>query len=543
MTEPLPWDALASRVPHTDPIELQRQAGLWAAGLVNEFAAGGASLLSFGPLKFDALEALRAQFVMRGGTALAHAETLTRLGDQLPPNARLAGKDALEAARVARALGQAGVEASGVPMKERWPGAAGWQAKHVLGSARRSRAAAAPREPSFCVMLPRMPGHLADLVPVARELTRSGHRTVLATDALEHEVVSAGLLWASSSNVRSRHFASALAQLARLAQRALAAETRLGELPLPLTQHLAFRVVTENLAPLAELASGVIRLLNDYQPRVLVVGNPYTMEGRAAALLAQSAGVRTSSIEHGSIFAHDPYWERCLVDQVLVWGEPSARALISSGVRPGSVRVVGAPRLDAFVHARGTRPPAVLVASSGGGDQVSHTEHAKFVDTVYSAASSTQDISWVVKLHPKDDPGIYAAAAARHPRAQVSVVRGERARAGTEIFEFLARAGVLVTVVSTTALDAMAVGVPVIAVTADVPARRARIEFLARETATRVETATELAAAVRAKIESGPDSTDQRAAAYASEHYANRGQAAERAAQALLALTEPSGSP
>jgi hypothetical protein len=407
--------------------------------------------------------------------------------------------------------------------------------------------AAMPRAPIAVLAVPRTSGHLLDQLPVARGLAARGARVVFAlpdealVDATRAQGFEAVLLARVSGHGAPGPIA--VRRLRRDLVRAIARGPGARSEGFTPDERSALCAAThaglrENLNVALRAASGLAFLLDTLRPRLVLPGNPYTMEGRIAAMLAKVRGIPSAALEHGSIFPEDPIWQECVVDRVCAWGEPSRRALQSCGVGEERIAVTGAPRLDPVVHAASAaRPPSVLVATSGAGDQVSAETHQRFIEWLYQAAAAVPEARFVVKLHRKDRPELYAAARAHHPGAQVEVVVADRKRFGGDIFEYLRGARALVTLYSTAALDAMVVGVPVItAVPGPVPRG---IEFLERGCTRDAASAAALAAEIRRAWAGEPAPTSDAAArAYAAEHYAHLGQAAEATAASLASLLE-----
>jgi CDP-glycerol glycerophosphotransferase (TagB/SpsB family) len=129
----------------------------------------------------------------------------------------------------------------------------------------------------------------------------------------------------------------------------------------------------------------------------------------------------------------------------------------------------------------------------------------------------------------------------------VTVCTSNPDRAGVEIYDYLAEAAALVTVISSTALDAMAVDVPVISVLLDADVTRARmerIEFLARKTVKCVASAQELSQAVIRLVSHGADSEIQsNARSYANEQFHHRGRSSVQSADEIIALCGGSAAP
>lgn len=406
--------------------------------------------------------------------------------------------------------------------------------------------------------VPRMPGHLADLLPLAEALRReAGLETAFALvdPQLVDRVVKAGFdvrpLLPSDASARAllrRELPTARRQLRSLLDRP---DTRPDDFD-P-TEHACLvkqtrQVLDVWLDKTLLAAMGTRRLMDQYSPRVVLVGNPYTHVGRVAMQVARGRSVPTTAVEHGTIFPNDPAWHDCPIDKMFVWGEPSRRALLTNGLSDRQIAVTGAPRHDVVFKQFVKGPwnpeatPTILVASSGPGGMVSHPRFQAFIQLLYEAADLAPEIEWVVKLHKKDRAEFYAAVRPEgHPRVRIE--RGDRERYGLDIYDYLQAARALVTISSSSALDAMVVDVPVISVDVWPEGQRpAGIEFLERCCTTGVRTAVELAAAARKAWNGDHDPAVLQAAQdYANDHFANRGAAAHAIVRQLQDLIKSAG--
>jgi hypothetical protein len=308
------------------------------------------------------------------------------------------------------------------------------------------------------------------------------------------------------------------------------------------------RIVGDAASEVLATASGVSRAVRRIKPRGVLVGNPYVFEGSAAGRIAQSCGVPVAALEHGSIFPDDPNWRYAPIDLVCTWGEPSRRALLDCGVSDERIRVTGAPRHDEiFLAAKRFKLPLdqrpfILVAVGGPGDNVSLEQHRKFIRMLYEAADLAPDVHFTVKLHKGDRLEHYPpTGVGPHPR--VTVVPNDGARDGLNIFDYLAKARAVVTILSTVASEAMALELPVITVQIWNSGNSLKgVEFLDRNCTRRVRTAEELAREAEAAWRGEPrPEVDAEAERYGAEHFVNRGRAAEAAAEALTSLVSTKG--
>jgi hypothetical protein len=501
----------------TAAIVFQRRADAWLNQVRDEAAEAGVSPFDYDGLRLDPLDAMRLQLNIENGSLLASDGK--SLDGVRGVRERLAGWMYYLRRRI------------GVPRL------------HVAAGAR-----------TAWLALPRQPAHLSDMLPVARHLrvTQSVETVFGVCDRrmvarIRDEgfgvfgLYSGGRLAEIAARPIIRRYRSDLGRLLERMTPALEA-----------SRHRALaenteRIVGELLGEVLSTASAVRRALLRIRPRGVLVGNPYVFEGAVACRTAAAHGVPAATIEHGSIFPDDPSWRHCPVDLVCTWGEPSRRALEACGVPVERIRVTGAPRHDEiFLKARQfdlprDERPFILVAIGGPGDNVSLEQHRRFIRILYAAADAAPSVRWVVKLHKRDRMEHYPPpGAGPHPR--ITVVPNDFARDGLNIFDYLAKARAVVTILSTVASEAMALGLPVISVDIWHPGRSIQgIEFLDRECTRRVRTAEELARAAEYAWRGDPNpEVDGEAERYAREHFVNRGRAAEAAADALTALV---GSP
>jgi UDP-N-acetylglucosamine 2-epimerase len=290
-------------------------------------------------------------------------------------------------------------------------------------------------------------------------------------------------------------------------------------------------------------------------PRVLVVGNDLTTEGRTAALRARDRGLPTACQMHGNVTGN-PIQGRHVVDRFLLYGEASRAAVLEYGADPDRLVVTGAPyrteqagrsdqvdpAIARFLGLR-TGQPWVLVATSGGGHLVSHTHHLQMIEAVTRLSAELPDVAVVAKLHPKDDPALYAAVAARIPESRLRVATRATPDLPREIWSWLQGCPLVLTSGSTVAIESMAVDVPVL--TMDFADELSHIDFIAAGATTHVRDASTLTETVRRLLQTAPQASEvrQRAQTFVASVYASTGaEAARRDAQVLFELADGPGS-
>lgn len=336
------------------------------------------------------------------------------------------------------------------------------------------------------VFWPREPTHVASQLPVASELVRRGRRCLFVTSPPS----LFGLLHARGAKVL--HPASVwrrdLAAARRQGQQAATATERDPGVELPAASGFAageaLGVLGRELAvqgpevAVAEAAAEAV--LDRLAPRLLVVGNDLTLEGRVATRVAQRRGIATAAIMHG-LLAREAIESRHVVDRFLLFGRGSHELLVEIGLPPGRLVVTGSPQLEAQLAAstaaqRGTRSavidrrlglrsarPRFLVATSGAGHSVSQQHHREFIAALGKVAASHPQADFLIKLHRKDRPELYAELGDRARAPNVRIVAG-RSDLPASILDWIAGSTAVITAASTVALEAMVLGVPVITV-------------------------------------------------------------------------------
>jgi hypothetical protein len=548
------WAQVCTEFRTPPVVEFQRPANAWL-----KETRGNARISELLPLRAAGVEAdifdqLRSPFLLLAGSSLSALHQIRELLSVYPLNRHeLVNLSPLPGFQIAwrtyqsETMGSRAVTSPGRPSIYSRLHSQAYQWKREAQRRRLPRRIQLDNRP-VVLAVPRLDGQITDMLPVTEKLsTKHGIQTVFALvdSRLEGRIKQEGYPYVGLFNAPWNERRAAHREARRVLEQttALLARVSIDHAPDPVTapvlKEALIEVLQQELRDAIQLNFSVVRLIQDLNPVLILAGNPYTQEGRVATKVGEQMGVKTVAMEHGTIFPNSPVWDECTLDAVCVWGEPSRRALLSSGLDDQQIRVTGAPRYDVIFR---DRPEAsqltfVLVATSGAGDQVNLSQHQGFIRTLYDAADMAPEIQWLVKLHPKDREELYRVGEGpSHPRVQV--VRAEGGVSGLGIFEYLRRAKALVTISSSSALDAMAVDVPVISVNVWPESKSFRgVEFLERRCTRAVRTAAELAAEVRKAWNDQVDPvTQQAASAYAAEHFVNRGNAAQAVAEELVAL-------
>ena len=221
----------------------------------------------------------------------------------------------------------------------------------------------------------------------------------------------------------------------------------------------------------------------------------------------------------------------------LLFDEHAARHLATAGrFPPATLAVTGSARLDDLAASiRGLTPEdaARVRRDTGAGESralvlfaAKEREARPFLPALVEAVREMPDVHLVIKPHPAETPEVYAAAAAGAPNVHV-------AGSGALLPELLAAARALVTVNSTVAIDALALGVPSVVI--GLPNNLT--PFVDAGLMAGAGPAAEIRAAL-AKVLYDKEFRSRIEAA-AGHEAQGRGQAAARSAEAILALARP----
>jgi hypothetical protein len=225
--------------------------------------------------------------------------------------------------------------------------------------------------------------------------------------------------------------------------------------------------------------------LDALRPRVAITYAEAGGSGRALVLEARRRGIPVAGLQHGFIYRH---WLNYLheademapspgnrsdrgfprPDLTLVFDQFAARHLADAGrFPPGSIAVVGSPKLDAFVETARQMDEvarAALRASVGAGPgqhlvvvATKYTQIAGAFGGLIEAVGRMTDVRLVIKCHPAETAAPYEQAAAGCRNVTIAPASADLAR-------LVASAALLVTVNSTAAIEAMPLDVPALVV-------------------------------------------------------------------------------
>lgn len=273
---------------------------------------------------------------------------------------------------------------------------------------------------------------------------------------------------------------------------------------------------------------------------VVVTSNDTSQVGQTLAFACRRLEVPCVYVQHG-IVPFDPYAIAGRADVLLIWGEISRQAFNRLGNRSEQLRLTGAAQYDRFFSGGDVAPlpssfrakpaaPLVVFTSQPPARGVPESVYRRTVRAVLQTVKTVSDVEIVIKLHPIEAPDVInelvkeAGIAAR-------VVKECDTRS------LLKAADVVITQYSTTGLEALLLGKPL--VTINLSGEPDRAPYALAGAAVGVYSPGELADAVRRCLDHAETRgrlAEQREI-FLREMFASRdGSASGRCAQEILAV-------
>jgi hypothetical protein len=204
------------------------------------------------------------------------------------------------------------------------------------------------------------------------------------------------------------------------------------------------------------------RFIKQSNAKYALIGNDYTFEGGVFRECCKTLGIRTGSIQHGSMDHTNPLHATIRVDDLYVWGEITINSLRKLGVKNTNIQIVGRPSMESSDISKDVEPafkkPYVLIGTSGIGVLTSKEHHLKKIQILSQLAQEIPSLHWVFKLHPKDSKEYYANV----PSNAVVVNNADLKTDGYNNEDVLANCSFVVSGGSTFTLDALQLGKVVI---------------------------------------------------------------------------------
>jgi hypothetical protein len=432
----------------------------------------------------------------------------------------------------------------------------GYHLKHALMARRAAWKSALPA-PADVLLWPREVTHSAVFRPLLGALAVEGMsarllacqpKTFMGVRRLDPFAVFAPAAWPRAIRAARR---DGLARARQLAARGPWQLPPLGTARPENLEPIVRELVVRSLAEVAAVGATARCAIDTMRPKVLVVGNDLTLEGRVACRVARARGVPTAVFMHG-VIAGEPLHALHCADRVLVYGPIHREQLLRQGVPAERIVVCGnlvlddCPRQSGHVHplvqkSLGIGPDErfVLVATSGPGHSVSRRHHELVIEAIGRLSAAMPTVPIVVKLHRKDRPRFYRQFMQRPGGARLFLVPYGTAGFPPTFFDWLQGCGAMLTGASMAAQEAMLLDVPVI--TMDLCGEIRDIDFIDGGATVHVRNADDLERAVRETLAGEGASREKQAKAQSHlqrAFHAVDGGSGRRGAQALCELAQ-----
>ncbi|MES2651686.1 MAG: hypothetical protein V4663_08095 [Bacteroidota bacterium] len=200
------------------------------------------------------------------------------------------------------------------------------------------------------------------------------------------------------------------------------------------------------------------------KPKYVLVGNDITFEGRLLATISKRFNVPTGMIQHGAIDNVNLVLGRSMVDQIFVYGVNARSSLSFLGIAPHKIFISGLPKQqNNSTSANFSNKPLgftdfVVAAFSGYGHSVSKQHHLLIIETLKMAQKALK-FNLCIKIHPKDDKNNYLGF---DGKSTVLLDNADLQTMKISFHDLLRQASIVLSGSSTSVLDALLVGTPVI---------------------------------------------------------------------------------
>lgn len=202
------------------------------------------------------------------------------------------------------------------------------------------------------------------------------------------------------------------------------------------------------------------------KPSIIITTNETSTYGRVACKVANLESVPILDIQHGTI-ADEPRYSRMFADIKAVEGPEIKKDYLKRDVAAKKIVITGQPRYDALAKKQGIptkqetynklkiNPQKKIIVLT---TQVPECDE-HFIRTAYNAVKDMKDIVLVVKMHPAErTQAMYYRV--RKETGIKNIIIGK----DIHLYGLLNASELMMTVFSTTALEAMILGTPVLTI-------------------------------------------------------------------------------
>ena len=296
------------------------------------------------------------------------------------------------------------------------------------------------------------------------------------------------------------------------------------------------------------------------KPRIVVVTDPTDFEVKALTLKGKTLEIPSLCIQYGIASDRDSEWRYFRQDYLGVFGRRSRAVMEDHGIESDRIFEVGNPRFDTYFkndelrrsvrHKLGIPNGAVMAAfmsipPSGGGvgereGGLTLAEYQALLDAVYQVPETLSQVFLVAKPHPEEYQ--YLRMHERFRDQYAGRDRSVITFRDNSAHEIINASDVVITLQSTTGLEAIYLGKPLIVL--NLTGRKELTDYVSSGAAYPARSKEELTAAIRVLVEQKAalsENYQEAQARYLCDSLSCPGKSASRCADVIINLSNDRG--
>lgn len=204
-----------------------------------------------------------------------------------------------------------------------------------------------------------------------------------------------------------------------------------------------------------EQVEAINKIIDFEKPEVIVTATDISSKGKTETLIAKNRRIPCIVSQHGAAI-DCPYYQPTFADKFAVWGKITKDMLIRRGYDGKKIEIVGSTKYDGIkIPDKIPKGEFILITTQ----MLSKKEQMLFLDAVISACRNINE-RIIINLHPGQKSKLIEEYLKKY-NVNAEIIPGQPAQG---INYFIERCKALVTVCSTTAIDAILYNKPVVTV-------------------------------------------------------------------------------
>ena len=218
------------------------------------------------------------------------------------------------------------------------------------------------------------------------------------------------------------------------------------------------------------------KLIKTYSFKFAFVANDLTSEGRLFTLICKKNNISTFSIQHGNIY-NDWISRHHIVDTFFTHGKLASNLLKNNNHFKTNIIISGSPfvynlmnkkdllysKSDQLKNKYSLPKSYILIALSGHGHMTSKKNYDKCLSAINNLIDMKKSNFFVIKLHKKENIHDYDFISGK-PNVKIVYEKSPIFNLEFSIFPWIINSTMLITGSSTTAIESMLMGKPVISI-------------------------------------------------------------------------------